>query len=306
MAAAKKNEPAPAGVRSLWAGLRSQSSVQGWVALVLVVLGIFAGGVLVLWRYVGDRVLSSGAYYLTGPESLQITPLPEWIHSDLRGEVFRDLTLDGAVSLMDDRLAQRVSDAFAVHPWVARVRRVVKQHPSRVSVELEYRRPVCMVTVPGGMLPVDAEGVCLPSTDFSPVEASRYPRLANIDSAPVGSLGTRWGDARVVGGAEIAALLGPHWSEFQLQRIAAATGPAEQVAFELFTRNGTRVLWGSAPGANAPGEPPAAEKLARLKQYASEHGGLETPQGPVDLDVRGAQGLRVSARADSSPAVNPR
>jgi hypothetical protein len=74
---------------------------------------------------------------------------------------------------------------------------------------------------------------------------------------------------------------------------AAETGPddsarrAREPIFVLFTRVGTRILWGYAPGANMLGELSAAEKVARLQGYLAEHDTLDGPQDhPQELDVR--------------------
>ena len=264
--------------------------------MLLVLAGLFVGGAIETWRWIGPRILGSPEYRVTA-ERVEITPPPEWIHSDIRAEVFRDPTLDGPLSVMDDDLAERIYRAFARHPWVAKVIRVNKQN---LKVELVYRRPVCMVEVPGGLLPVDGEGILLPPGDFSPSEAAGYPRLTGVERGPTGPPGSRWPDAKVLGGAEIAAVIGPAWEAMRLQRIvplpadpAAATGGgysgrrSAEPFFALLTRGGTRILWGYAPGANAMGELPAAEKLARLQRYLADHDTLEGRQGqPQELDVR--------------------
>jgi hypothetical protein len=221
----------------------------------------------------------------------------------LRAEVFRDPRLDGCLSVLDDDLVDRIKDGFAQNAWVAKVNRVSKHFPASVKVDLTYRQPVCMVEVPGGALAVDAEGVVLPSEDFTPLEAkTRYPLLLGVDRKPPGMFGGRWGDARVIGGAEIAALFGQLWETFQLQRMEAfeadpataqtgvATNGANQRSepfFALFTRSGTRILWGHAPGASYLGEIPAAEKLARLKAYFDNNDSLDGPNHKAqELDVR--------------------
>ena len=106
-----------------------------------------------------------------------------------------------------------------------------------------------------------------------------------------------------MGGAEIATALGPLWETMRLKRIepldadpAAGAGGAggsdfgrrsNEPFFALSTRNGTRVLWGYAPGANVLGELPAAEKVARLRRYLADHDTLDGPQGQrQELDVR--------------------
>jgi hypothetical protein len=280
------------------------------VVVLAALLGLLAGGCYAAWKWVEQRMLAKPAYVLQ-LDDVEITPLPPWIHTDIRAEVMRGLTLEGPLSIMDERLTQRAADAFALHPWIAKVRDVRKSHPAHLKVDLEYRQPVLMVDVPGGLLPVDLQGAWLPSGDFSPVEAARYPRLANINSVPVGPVGTRWGDARVVGAAEIAAALGPAWQTLQFDRIVASADAApaagEQYSYELFTRGsggGSRVLWGHSPGASGAGEVPAAERVARLTKYAGEHGTLEGPHGPQQFDVRGLRALLVAPRSvapQSSP-----
>jgi hypothetical protein len=151
-----------------------------------------------------------------------------------------------------------------------------------------------MVVVSGGLLPVDAEGTLLPSGDgdFSPIEATRYPRLEGVERNPTGPVGNRWMDAKVIGGAEIAAAIGPAWEALGLHRIVPlANDPAGSTGgeptFALFTRGGTQIIWGHAPGANVIGELSAKEKVARLQRYLADHDTLEGRGGkPQTLDVR--------------------
>jgi len=298
----KKNRPTarlPARLKQFLSLVRGPGRP---VAMVVLLLAVFLGGWYWLWCFggVGGHVLSLDGYQLTSRD-VEITPLPQWIHTDIRAEVFRDASLDGPLSIMDAELTERIAAAFSLHPWIAKVRRVKKYHPARVKVELVYRRPVCMVEVPGGLLPVDRRGVLLPCGDFSPIEASRhYPRLVGIDTVPVGPAGERWGDARVAAGAEIAEVFGAAWQELKLDRIVplepAQPHGGEQITYELFARSGTRIIWGRAPGTDMPGEPPAVDKVARLQKYAREHGTLDGPHGPQRLDVTSPQSLRVSRR----------
>jgi len=250
------------------------------------------------WDSVRQDVLASDTYWLSVGD-VQITPAAEWIHSDIRAEVVRDASFDEQLSIMDPKLTERIAHAFSLHPWIARVRRVRKYHPAAVRVDLTYRRPVCMVEVPGELLPVDVRGVLLPREDFSPVEVARYPRLVGVDSVPIGPEGTRWGDIRVVGAAEIAAAFGPAWNQLRLDRIFPSTlvdvGSRGEYHFELFTLGGTRILWGRSPGAELPGDPTAKEKVARLQRYYQEHGTLEGANGSRPLDIRNLASWQRSA-----------
>jgi hypothetical protein len=269
----------------------------------VVLLCIFGGGAYLAWRKMSPRILASPEFCI-GPGQIAITPLPTWIHrkpGEFQAEVFRALSLEKPLSLMDDDLVDRIKTAFSRHPWIAKVNRIEKRHPAGVAVDVVYRQPVCLVEVPGGVLAVDVEGFILPSEDFTPVEPTRYPLLTGVDRSPAGSVGSRWSDAKVVGGAEIAALLGPVWEMMKLKSIAAI--PADPKAtvtgsdlgrrsmepfFVLSTRSGTQILWGYAPGATSIlGELSAAEKLARLQRYFADHDTLDDAHGkPQQLDVR--------------------
>ncbi len=246
MAARKKTNDAPfsmAWMRRVAAYLWGPG--RPW-ALALLLLAVFVLGWAAAWEYVWNRRLARvylvpraddpardddparrlAAEYIVTQDKVAITPPPGWIHSDVRAEVFRDASLDGPLSILDDGLLERISNAFSLHPWVAKVVSVSRKPMARMEVKLEYRRPVCMVEAPGEPLPVDVEGRLLPSGDFSPVEKSSYLRLTGIDSVPMGPAGQPWGDGRVVGGAEIAAALGDAWPGIALGPDCALAPPA--------------------------------------------------------------------------------
>ncbi len=262
-------------------------------AVTALLAAAIGGAWCVVWPQVRGHVLSRGQY-VVGPQQVEITtPLPPWINAELRTEVFRNTSLEAPLSILDDDLTERIGNAFSLHPWVAEVPRVSKHHPARVEVELVYRRPVCMVEVSGRLFPVDSQGVLLPGGDFSPVEAGRYPRLLGVEKVSVGTLGESWGDPRVAGGAAIADALLAVWEGLELAGIVpsapSATGVGEEHTYTLVTRGGTRVLWGRAPGTDAPGELAAADKVTRLQHYLAQHGTLEGRDGRQELDVHRLQ-----------------
>lgn len=257
------------------------------LALLLLIAALFGGLWYAAWQHVRDRVLSAESYKLLC-QGAEITPPPEWIHTDIRVRVFQDASLDRPLSITEDDLVERIRNAFALHPWVAKVDRVQKFHPGRVKVDLTYRRPVAMVDLAGELIPIDQEGVVLPKDDFTPVEASRYARLTGVDSRPLGPEGTRWGDARVAGGAEIAAALVEVWKDSGLAQIAAARlSPElrETPRFDLVARDGTRIHWGRAPAGDAPGDPPVPDKMKRLELYLHERGVVEGQPAKTVLDL---------------------
>lgn len=263
-----------------------QGAGRPYVLALTVALGC-ATASFVAWQQVHTRSLQSPQYWV-GEQNVSVTPLPNWIHRNLKGEVFRDAAIRLPVSLCDPNLCGRIAAGFAMHPWIHAVHTVRKYYPGRVHVEVSFRRPVCMVHVLGGLLPVDSRGILLPGEDFSPLEAARYPRLEGVDRPPAGPAGHPWGDVRVSAAAAIAAALEADWLQMQLDHIRAQPVPRSGYQYELFTASGTRIVWGNAPGTEIPGEPNAKEKVLRLRAYFREHQSLDGPHGSQVLDVRGA------------------
>ncbi|HVC98169.1 MAG TPA: hypothetical protein VND64_31145 [Pirellulales bacterium] len=279
---------------------------RGPRALVLATLaaGLLGAAGYAIWQSVREHVYRSSHYHLS-LDDIIVTPRPEWIRTDIKSEVVRDASVDGPLSVLDQRLLQRLREAFALHPWVAKVERVAKRSPARVEVDLVYRCPVCMVQVPGGLFPVDAEGVLLLTADFSPQEASRYPRLSGIPLSTAPPPGVRWPDERVLGGAEIAAALGDVWYEMELHHIQPTLDSTDDGRggpdYEVVTRHGTRIVWGAAPGADDSGRTAAADKVARLKHFFADHGTLEGVRGSQDLDLRDGTEVRVTPHTAMQP-----
>lgn len=276
-----------------------------WVVGLVLTVGGYWG-----WNEYQAQIAADPLYHVT-LESIAVTPTPAWIKTDVKIEALRDASIDFPVSALDDQLAERIAKAFTFHPWVESVAQVRKRPPAAIEVDLRYRRPVCMVELPekSGLYAVDAAAVLLPSRDFldDPKSTTGYPRLSGVTAVSVGRVGAVWADPLVTGGATIAALIEPHWSELNLLRIIPLDGTVGVPAgpqFELITRPGSRLVWGSPPGHEMSGEMTAAQKLVELRRYADDHGGLEGPQGPQRLDLRGGH-ITVLADNDAKSKSGP-
>jgi hypothetical protein len=269
------------------------------VVIALTMVGWIA------WSKFGATVETSPHYQLS-LESIVVTPKPDWIKADIRVEALRNAGIDLPTTVLDDRLSERVAQAFAFHPWVAGVRQVRKTAEPSVEVDLEYRRPACMVELPEGvgLYAVDGDAILLPSGDFldDPARTAGYPRLGGVTSVTVGRVGSRWNDLRVVSGAKIAAALEGSWQALELSRILPSEGsPAAGGApFQLLTRGKTTIIWGSPPGAEGGGEMTAAQKIEALKRYVAEHGKLDAGE-PKQLDLRGRDVSVVVAAKEAKP-----
>ncbi|NBW86599.1 MAG: hypothetical protein EBR23_07175 [Planctomycetia bacterium] len=246
----------------------------------LVVAGVAAAAGWTLWSKYGDRVLATDRTTLLLPEAIDVRGTAPWVRGDLKAEALRDASLDGGLPLDDPELPRRLARALDMHPWVRQVVRVELQHPAAAIIEIRCREPVAMVGVPGGLLAVDAEGVVLPSADFTAESAAAYPKVTGIESSPQGAPGVAWGDPLVAEAAALAAALGPEWRALRLVecRPVRSAGTADR-QWELVGEGDLSILFGASPGRERQGEPTAAAKIARLQKLTAE------PEGSGRIDL---------------------
>lgn len=271
------------------------SGILRRMAPLAAIVAVLIGGGYWAWQAQAPRIVEEPHYHV-GFDDITVTPLPEWITTDVKTEALRDGSIELPLSVLDESATERLAKAFAFHPWVAEVKQVRKQ-TGLVQVDLTYRRPVAMVELPPvdgkrGLYAVDLSGILLPSADFlgDPKKAARYPRLGGFTPAEVARVGSRWPDARIVGGARVAAALSNLWTRLNLAKITPTDGEsptATTPTFELVTQGGSRILWGHAPGSEAENEMPAEKKLDALAAYHTDHNTLDGRDGPQRLDVRG-------------------
>lgn len=234
----------------------------------LVVLAAVIGLGWTAWTRYGDRIRDAPDLVLV-PDAVTVEGVAPWIRGDLKTEALRDASLADGLPLDDPELVRRLARAFDMHPWVREVLRVEVRHPATAVVRIRCREPVAMVAVPGGLLAVDADGVVLPSEDFSAESAAAYPKVSGIVTGPRGSVGFPWGDPLVEQAAALAAALGPDWARLGLVECRPAVG-RQPTAWELVSAKGRTIVFGSAPGQEQSGEPTAAVKIGRLRQVAPE------------------------------------
>ncbi len=255
MAAARSSEKK----EQTWVAWMLRAEVRSFFVSVLA-LALLGTGAYLMWTKFGDQILAHQSYRLN-PEQIEYTPQPDWVQLNLREEVVK---LGGfeRLDLHQPDLTLRVADAFGLHPWVRKVKRVSKHYPAKIRVEIEYRRPVAMVVVLTGLQPIDAEGVWLLPEGFTPEHAQTYPRIFVGDTSPSGPPGSPWGDPSIVGAAQLAATLSEFWADLKLYQIELSDNPAQTISaadFDLVDRDGSfRVHWGRAPGQELAGEPSPA------------------------------------------------
>lgn len=266
--------------------------------------------ILVCWPSFEERLptLKTRPEYTVGVDQISVTPAPRWVPDDLVERVFDRAKFSEPLSLQDPRLSEKIALAFHTYPWIERLTKVTKSYPARVNVEVVYREPVAMVKlVSGGFLPVDRNGVLLPTRDFNRSDIDRYPHIVNVTSVPI-RRGEPWGDPAVLGAAQLADVLtdadedqASWWKALELKSIIAPSSvgvDAENLQYRLETSGGSQICWGRAPGTEYPAELKVAQKLERMAEYHRSYNGFDDAPAPFLIDVRGWQGTRRSLLAE--------
>lgn len=242
-----------------------------FAGLILIVLVGWANW---LWQRVAPIVKSSEEYRLD-PNSIEVQPKPPaWIRDDVRSEVIHGIKLDTQLSMLDEKLPQRIADAFEFHPWVASAK-VTLQYPAKVHVELTYRQPVAQLLIENRagdeQVVLDSTGVRLPETDLTVKEIALLPSIAEFVGVHLPLVGQRVEDTRIRGAVEIAAVLVGEWSELRLKKIIPLVvlqgeQGARYQAYQLQGADGGGYLWGAAPTEAPAEEASSTTKISRLQK----------------------------------------
>ncbi len=218
------------------------------ISWVLLVFAMFVGVGVFGWFAVRSSLPERTEYRLS-PEMVRVSEAPPWVPTDFTEAVLRSAGLLSA-SLLDAALPEKLAKAFAADSWVESVVRVEIRFPSGAEIDVVYRRPVAVVEVEQGLLPVDANGVLLRTDYFievAPEKKNDYLRVSGIRSTPLGGVGTAWGDPLVHASAQLAAFLEDVAAELELTTILPVVEKSPQgnrTIFRLRTSSGTEILWG--------------------------------------------------------------
>jgi len=280
--------------RGPWTSLRQQLAVcAGWplLRIALLLLALVGAGIGFTWRRLRPLVVHQ-RQYLVDAQDIHLTPRPAWIGTDIRREVLHDPRLAQPLSVLDDDLAQRLATAFEFHPWVAKVKRVVKQFGPVIRVDVVYRKPVVMVQLDDGPvreeMPADNQGVRLPDLHVPAGQAGVYPRVRGGSTVPL--VGEAWLDRGVIDTARIAGRLGDLAHTLHITRIVAVPPRPDRMdpgppMYDLQLRDGRSIRWGHTPSDLQAGEPGPGEKVERLRMFLHLSSPTARASNPFQLDL---------------------
>ena len=270
------------------------SLIQCFFQPAMLFRASLVAGVCALWPYAAQKLpsLEGRPEYQISFSQIQISPQPKHPVPENLVEQVADLSgVPSKVSLLSESLTSDIAAAFRRHPWIAKVVRVQKSFPASVTVELEYRQPVLMAQVQGGRIPLDIQGVLLPTADFSASDTNRFPVIQYTGTKPKIRPGSVWNEPNIQAAARLANLLGEKWKLLKLEAIivpqlAEPSADPTDIPLELTGIGGSRILWGRAPGSDHPGELEPTQKILRLEKYLADYGDYGQPHGPYEIDIR--------------------
>lgn len=185
--------------------------------------------------------------------------------------------LSNPLQILDDNLKARLEEAFAKHPWVAKVDRVEIADNQVIRIHLTFRQPVLAIPQPGRILAVDRQGVLLPGD--APVVGLVVWR--GPLTSPLAKPGFLWGDKDIESTADILGVLASRSEYLSIKSAASRLG---EVTFT--TQNGSRILWGHFRNREAKEEADFQTKTNRIEEFCREREGQNSFAAPFELDLR--------------------
>ncbi len=259
---------------------------------LLCVIGYFG------WLNYGAHKLDV-AYYGIKKENVFLTTQPPWIRTKNKvlDEVFNGSDLSRH-SLLDAKTPGYLASVFDAHPWVRKTN-CVQPMAGGVKIDVEYRVPVAMVACERDgkhdFFAIDGDAILLDHFDFNDSDVPRYIWIYALGANTTSKEGKPFGDPRIVEAAKLCRFLLMDRERCKISRVMVyppSTPGRGNSVLEIqtvqktkSTEEGPSFRWGSCPGMEGPGEPPAEAKLAMLKEIVSDNQRWK----PGLVDLTGAQ-----------------
>jgi len=250
----------------------------------LTIIGLSFAGFMCLgfWLRQHVRPLNSLSF-----DKIDCPDPPGSKHEEFLGEVRYLGELPEKLSILDDSTVQRVAGAFGKHPWVEKVIRV-DLDPRRSRVRLAFRTPVLAVEKEeNGTLrvrSVDRSAIVLPAD----ARGEGLPRYRARDDTPICPAGQRCQDPNIWTAASTAGYLHDFLAPWHI-----VSFQVDASGLTLTSIDGTRILWGHAPGLELATEAPASSKRDWLRAYFDSHGKTTERRSAAVIDVRGPTAMTV-------------
>lgn len=246
------------------------------------------------WQQHRSHLLVDSHYAIDKSNIRVNPPAPDWLDRPLKS-VVNELG-NSQSSLLDPYIVPDTHDYLANLPWIRNVN-LVEKSLQGIDIELQYRQPVAFVELDRHTaVPVDQDGKIfdrklLNETQFRVMRQNLMRislRRLNRRSNAIVPWQT-WPDARVPLATQLCNYLQPVGKDLELFRVVSYDLPDPNSAprLQVWTRDGTVVIWGSAPGIELAGEASAQEKILAIRKFVADNGPLSkfNRRNALDIDV---------------------
>lgn len=239
-------------------------STYFYVSLLVVCMGLMG------WAtYEGWRQLTVLGDFSVREVSFSVFPV-DGVKPGLLKEIKDTKALIGR-NLFEKDLTKRVAAILESNPWVLKVHSVKKVFPSKLSIELELRRPSAVLRRNGTFYLLDDEGVVLPTWYYSwPSDQGKTPYIQNVHIRKTPKPGKSVDDLGIEAGIKLVKFLKDNNAHRQLGikvvdvsnvGLGRTVGESDIV---LWTKNGVAIKWGCSPQCQQVDELSDTEKLNNL------------------------------------------
>ena len=242
-----------------------------------------------LWHPFRPAIVGRPEFRLT-EDRIVVDQPPPWVTTDMKQLLVQHLS--ESANLLDPELVPRAAKTYQTPPWVEQVVRIEKMK-SGLQVALRYRQPIALVELDreGTLQPIDRRGVAMDPAVLEHVAPSELLRISVYlpPELPLPGPWQEWHDVRVLDSIQLCRFLDDRWQALEIYRVVSWDLPqVDELAqpLELWTRNGGKVVWGSAPGLEKPGEARAEEKRLALESWIRQFGPLSKMAAGKKVDVR--------------------
>ncbi|MBT8485647.1 MAG: hypothetical protein HKO59_04930 [Phycisphaerales bacterium] len=277
----RRNEP-----ERWWERLRERLAETEWTRarrasqaiITILVVAALTGG----WLLGVPRLRAAVAEATATEVSIVFVDEPAWV----RGDLLALLDLTARHQLSGDPIAQ--SDLVAMRSalmntgWFDAVRQVRRTSGNRIEVHADFVRPAAVIRDDEGDHLVDPTGKVLPRS-YETDAAKTQIVITGAHLPRPGLVGTVWPGADVTAALRLLRLLSPQPWRGQVAAIDVSTFRDDE-SLVIATDRGSRLFWGSAPGAEEGLEVLADRKLARIETAFTELGHIDAGhRGVLDL-----------------------
>lgn len=265
-----------------------------FIAATCVMIGLAIN----FWETKRSDLIDVQNYELSA-EQISVNEQPVWITTDLRERIIDEIQTP--TNLLNEHLVADTARVLEANPWIEKVRRVEKGADG-LQVELSYRMPVALVDFHRGKskVPVDRSAVVMDEKVFGSIasESMLHISVPHAESS-LPAKWQVWNDRRIQAAAKLCEYLNDEAANLELFRVVSYRLPSEltnapKKPFELWTKNGVKVIWGAVPGEKVLDEATPAEKLQAIQQFVVKQGPLTKLDRRKKIDVRTGTAIMVA------------